>query len=91
MKKLMDKIMLTCKQATFFSSKKNFQKLKFVHRLQLKIHFMACTSCHKFDHQSQIIDKSMVDFYQNTNLQSEECLSKEKFSRIKSVVNQHIK
>ena len=91
MKKLMYKIMLTCKQATFLSSIRSFQKLKFVHRIQLKLHFMACKTCHDFDHQSQIIDRSMVNFYQNTNFQSEESLSEEKISQIKETVNQHIK
>ena len=83
--------MLTCKQATFLSSIKSFQKLKFVHRIQLKLHFMACKSCNEFDHQSQIIDRTMIDFYQNTSFQSEEILSKESISQIKSTVNQHVK
>jgi hypothetical protein len=91
MKKLMYKIMLTCKQATFFSSIKNFKKLKFIQRFQLKLHFMLCKSCHEFDHQSQIIDESLAGFHQNSNLQSEETLSKEKTLQIKETVNQQNK
>ena len=83
--------MLTCKKATFYSSIKRFQKLSFVHRIQLKMHLMMCKDCHEFDHQSQIIDQSMVDFNQNGTFQSEEKLSKGKISTIKTTVNQHIK
>lgn len=91
MKQLMYKIMLTCKQATFYSSTRNFQKLPFVRSIQLKLHLMMCEGCHKFDHQNQIIDQSMVDFHQNNNLQSEENLSPEKKSQIKYTVNQEIR
>ena len=90
MKKLMYKIMLTCKQATFFSSIKSFQKLKLIHRIQLKLHFMVCKDCHEFDHQSQLIDQSMADFHKNNQLRSEEILSEEKKSQIIHTVNQHI-
>ncbi len=90
MKKLMYKIMLTCKQATFYSSIKSLSRISIVRRIQLKMHLMMCKSCHEFDHQSQIIDQSMVDFNQNEDLQSEEGLSKEKISIIKKAVNQHI-
>lgn len=83
--------MLTCKQATFLISIRSFQRLNLVHRIQLKLHFMACKTCHDFNHQSQIIDKSLVDLYQNDNFQSTEKLSKEKVSQIKETVNQHIK
>ncbi|MCF6357433.1 MAG: hypothetical protein L3J54_06450 [Draconibacterium sp.] len=91
MKKLMYKIMLTCKQATFYSSVKSFKKLKLVHRIQLKLHLSMCKSCHEFDHQNQIIDKSMTDFYKGKHLHSEETLSEEKKSQIKITVNQYIK
>lgn len=90
MKKLMYKIMLTCKQATFYSSIKSMYKLPIVRRIQLKMHLMMCEDCHEFNHQSQIIDQSMVDFNKNETLQSEEKLSKEKISTIKKAVNQHI-
>jgi len=91
MKTLMDKIMLTCKQATFFISIRNFQKLKLVKRLQLQLHLMACTGCRAFNQQNRIIDKTLLEFHQNTQLQSEEELSPEKKSYLKSTVNQHTK
>jgi hypothetical protein len=91
MKKLMNKIMLTCKQATFYSSIKSFQKLNLVRQIQLKLHFMACKACHDFDHQSQIIDQSLLDFQQNNRLQSKEKLSEEKTLQLKNLINQHLK
>ena len=90
MKKLMYKIMLTCKQATFYSSIKSFRKLNLVHRIQLKLHLSMCKSCQEFDHQSQLIDQSMDSFYKNEQNISEENLSEEKKSQIKATVNQYI-
>jgi len=83
--------MLTCKQATFYSAIKSFQKLPFVRRIQLKMHLMMCENCHEFDHQSKIIDKTLVDIHQNETLQSEEKLSEANISNIKKAVNQQLK
>ncbi len=90
MKDLMYKIMLTCKQATFYSSIRSFKKLSFVQSIQLKLHLMMCKSCHEFDHQNKIIDQSLTDFIKNDHLISEESLSEEKKSQIESVVKQRI-
>jgi hypothetical protein len=90
MKKLMYKIMLTCKQATFFSSIRSFQQLKLVQRIQLKLHLLMCKNCHEFDHQSQIIDHSMSDIFDTANLRVDEKLSNEKISQLKEAVNQQI-
>ncbi len=87
----MQKIMLSCKQATFFSSVKNYRKLNVMNRIQLKLHLMACKNCYEYDRQSQIIDKKLSDFQNNNQLLSEEKLSAEKISLIKTSVNQHIK
>ena len=91
MKKLIHKIILTCKEATFYSSIKSFKKLKLIHRIQLKFHFMVCKSCHDFDHQSKFIDSSLADYYKNGQLHSDEILSAEKKAQILSTVNQHVK
>lgn len=82
--------MLTCKQATFYSSIKSLQKLPVVRRIQLKMHLMMCKNCHEFDHQSQIIDQTIVDFTQNEALQSEEKLSEANITTIKNTISQHI-
>lgn len=83
--------MLTCKQATFYSSIKSIQKLNLVHLIQLKLHLMACKDCHEFDHQSQIIDQVLISFYHNNKLQSEESLSQEKITELKDLINQQVK
>lgn len=67
------------------------QKLPFARFIQLKMHLMMCKNCHEFDHQSQIIDKLLVDIHQNETLQSKEKLSKTHLSDIKNTVNQLIK
>jgi len=85
--KLMQKIMLSCKQATFFSSIKSFRELKLVNKIQLKLHLMMCKNCAEFDKQSQIIDNSLHDFHSNKQLLSKESLSSEKIQGIKSTVN----
>jgi len=90
MKKLTQILILTCNKATYYSSIKNFKRLGLISRIQLKFHLLICTACHEFNQQSQIIDESMVDLFKNSKLQSEENLTEEKKSEIKSVVNQHI-
>ncbi len=83
-------MILSCWRATYFSSIKSFKKLNIVRRIQLKLHLSMCKDCHEFDHQSQLIDNSLSHLQNNGRLQSEETLSPEKISQIKSTVNQHI-
>ena len=88
--KLMHIMILSCVQATYYSSIKNFKKLSWVRRLQLKLHFSMCKSCHEFDHQSEIIDQTVKDFAENSRLMSDENLSLEQKSKIKASINQSI-
>ena len=87
---LMHKIVLSCKQATFYSSVQAYKKLKKLARMQHKLHLMMCPSCKRFDNQSKIIDQSMQDLHQNKQFLSDELLSSDKKTEIKSSVNQHI-
>lgn len=87
---LMDKIMLSCKQATFFSSIKNYKKLKWMQKVQLRMHLLMCRNCKEFDRQSQIIDDSMAEIQKEGHLQSEEMLTKEKKIQLNSTVNQRL-
>lgn len=86
----MYKILLTCKQATFFSSIKSYQQLNLVCRIQLKMHMLMCKNCHEFDHQSQMIDQSISDLFNVTHLNIGEKLSTEKMLQLKEAVNQQI-
>ncbi|NOR75285.1 MAG: hypothetical protein GQ525_09005 [Draconibacterium sp.] len=90
MMRLMQIIILSCKQATFYSSIKNFKKINLIRRIQLKLHLLMCDSCHEFDHQSNIIDQSLVNFSKTNQIISEKNLSEEKKSQIKATVNQHL-
>ena len=86
----MHKIVLSCKQATFFSSVKAYKKLKRLARMQHKLHLMMCPSCKEFDRQSELIDQSIKDLHQNNTFLSEELLSSQTKTKIKTSVNQQI-
>jgi hypothetical protein len=88
MKKLMEKIMLTCRESTFYSAVKGSRKLKLIESVQHRLHMMVCKPCRQFDIHSQQIDHSIHDFLFNEELISEENLSKEKKSQIENTVNQ---
>ncbi|WP_319483048.1 hypothetical protein [uncultured Draconibacterium sp.] len=91
MMNLMHKIMLSCKQATFYSSIKSFHNIGWLKKQQLNIHLMMCSGCKAFDQQSDLIDKSMEYFSTNDTHLSPLTLSKEKKAAIKKSVNQLIK
>ena len=52
---------------------------------------MVCKNCHEFDHQSKLIDQSLIEFLQNEDLKSEEIISEEKIFQLENSVNQNIK
>lgn len=89
MKKLMNKIMLTCKKASFYSSIKSYENLSRRQRIQLNTHLMMCAHCRRFNKQSELIDKNISRFSLNGR-QTEEHLSEEKKSEIKETVNRHL-
>lgn len=89
MKKLMNKIMLTCKKATFFSSIKNFKELSKTQRIQLKTHQFMCPHCRRFDQQSEIIDETIFRFAKNGQSTTEK-LSKQKKLEMKQSINQKL-
>ncbi|MFW6310456.1 MAG: zf-HC2 domain-containing protein [Prolixibacteraceae bacterium] len=89
MKNMMNKIMLTCRKATFYSSVKNYKKLSRREHIQLNAHLMMCPHCRRFNKQSELIDKNISRFLINGR-QSEEQLSEEKKSEIKNTVNHYL-
>ena len=80
---------LSCLNATYYISIKKFKKIGALKKLQLKIHLSMCEACHDFDHQNQIIDKTMQKFSNATEFLENENLSEDKKSEIKAIVNQH--
>ena len=88
MNKMMNKIMLTCRKATFYSSIRNYAKLGRRQRIQLNAHLMMCPHCRRFNKQSELIDKNISRFSLNGKL-SEEHLSEERKSEIKKSMEDH--
>lgn len=87
----MQKIMLTCKKATFFSSIRNFKKLSAIQRFQLMLHLLVCPQCKEFDEQSDSIDKTIEKLYSSDNNHTEINLSEEKKSGLHKTVEQKLK
>lgn len=59
MKKVMNKLMLSCKKATELIEKKRIAGLSFVERLQLNFHKRACKACAAYEKQSDLIEKAL--------------------------------
>lgn len=91
MKKLFHILFLTCKQASYFLSISNLKKPGLFRQLQLGIHLSMCKSCHEFSHQSRIIDESLEKFGNPAQFISEESLTEEKKTEIKTAVLQVLK
>jgi hypothetical protein len=59
MKKLMNKLFLSCLKATELIEKKLHFKLTFTEKLQLKVHKAMCDACTMYEKQSNILDKAL--------------------------------
>ncbi len=59
MKKLMNKLLLSCLRATELIEKKLHFKLSVREKLQLRIHKMMCNACSNYEKQSLFIDKGI--------------------------------
>lgn len=90
MMKLMDKMILSCKQATFYCSVKNFKKIGWLKKIQLKIHLKMCRDCFLFNQQSELIDKTIEKFNTTCPNSNTPNLTPEKKSNLKATVNKGI-
>jgi hypothetical protein len=90
MKKMMQKIMLSCKQATFLSANKGHKKMKWLQLMQHEMHLLVCKHCKLFDKQSQQIDKAINKVHSHHSLPANEHLSTEKKSNIKLTVKHYL-
>lgn len=52
-------MMLSCDQATFFITKRDYQKLSCKENLQLNMHLMGCKLCRAFNQQNAIITQKL--------------------------------
>lgn len=89
--KWMNKILITCKKATFLSANRRLRPMSWKDHLQLKLHLAVCKACNEFDKQSREIDVSINKLYPADKLSSVTTLSAEKKTQIKDTVNQRIK
>ena len=48
-------MMLSCDKATFFITKRDYQKLSCKENMQLNMHLMGCKLCRAFNQQNAII------------------------------------
>jgi hypothetical protein len=59
MKKLMNKLMLSCKKASALIIKRNDFRLTRVEKVQLFFHLLMCGACHRFDIQNKFLNKAL--------------------------------
>lgn len=59
MNKAMHKLMLSCETATFYITKKEYQKLSCKENLQLNMHLMGCKFCRAFNKQNSFLSEKI--------------------------------
>ena len=60
MNRAMQYMMLSCDNATFLMTKKDYQKLKCKENLQLRMHLMGCKFCRAFNKQNAILSEHLA-------------------------------
>ena len=61
----MHRMMLSCDTATFFITRKEYQKLSCKENLQLGMHLMGCKLCRAFKDQNSIISEKIKILQEN--------------------------
>ena len=87
MKKLMNILLLSCKQATALSSKKSFEPLSFKEQMKFRIHTSMCKACKAFDKQNTALDK-VIDKIVNDKRDNTLTLSDNQKSKIKNTLSE---
>lgn len=75
-KKIMDKMVNSCKKTTELIDRKTIVPLSLKEKLQLYFHTSMCKTCKSYQHQSQFIDKAVSKLFQGES-QKNSRLSKE--------------
>lgn len=86
---LMNKLMLSCEDATLLVSIKAFRKLKMMERIQLRLHLLACVYCKRFDKQNHLIDHGINELLKNGHSHLE-CMPTEKKEALQRAIDQTI-
>ena len=53
--KMMNKLMLSCDEATLLITRSDFEQLSSIKQFKLKMHLASCSMCRNFKQQSSII------------------------------------
>lgn len=85
---LMNKIMLSCHQATELMSVKRYRKISALKSMQLKMHLMACHYCRKFEAQNNFIDHSMDRWFDPENIHPTEHITEAQKTVLHKVVDE---
>jgi hypothetical protein len=57
--KMMNKLMLSCDEATMLITRSDFEKLSSIKQFKLKMHLASCSMCRNFKQQSSIITSQL--------------------------------
>ena len=60
---IMNKMLLSCKEATALIEKKTVFPLTFKERCRLYIHVKMCLVCNIYQHQSKVIEKAIAKWF----------------------------
>jgi hypothetical protein len=84
MNNAMHRVMLSCDTASFYITKKDYQKLKCTESIQLKMHLMGCKLCRSFNKQNEILSDK-INILQENPPKAE--LSPQKKAEIEELIN----
>lgn len=68
MEKLMSRMLLSCKEATYLVEKEMESSLTFMEKFRLSIHLKLCKVCSVYQHQSKTINKAVEKWTKNSVL-----------------------
>jgi hypothetical protein len=68
MEKLMSRMLLSCKEATYLVEKEMESSLTFMEKFRLSIHLKLCKVCSAYQHQSKTINKAVEKWTKNSVL-----------------------
>lgn len=74
-KKIMDKMVNSCKKTTGLIDRKTIVPLSLKEKLELYFHTSMCNTCKSYQHQSRFIDKAVSKLFQGKS-QKKTSLSK---------------
>ncbi len=64
MKKMMNKVVLSCKRATELVEIEKYNHISTIEKFQLRLHLKMCDACNRYNIQSKLID-NLIDRVSN--------------------------